>query len=115
MDPNEAIEIVYRNNNNNNNNNNDNNLKKKDKKKKEADGTNRAWEERDRFLNFFLYLFLSQIYGNRIVGFCRSRRQNWYTRRELRIGTNILAFCQTLKGRKFAYLCYFEPKCYIMA
>ena len=69
----------------------------------------------DDFLVLFFLLFISQIYGNWTVDFHRSRRQNWTTRRELRIGTNILAFCQTLKGRKFAYLCYFKPKCYIMA
>ena len=64
---------------------------------------------------FFFSSFLFQIYENQTVNVHRSRRQNWYTRRELRIGTNILAFCQTLKGRKFAYLCYFKPKGYVMA
>ena len=67
-----------------------------------------------RFL-FFFSLFIFQIYGNRTVDFCRSRRQSWTTRRELRVDTNILAFRQTLSGRKFLYLCYFEPKGYIMA
>ena len=69
-----------------------------------------------RFFNFFfLSSFLSQIYENRIVDFRRSRRQSWTARRELRVGTNILAFCQTSRGRKFSYLCYFEPKGYVMA
>ena len=115
MDPNQAMEIDYPNNNNNNNKNNNN--KKKHKRQTVGDGYTESWREvrNDFYLFLFLSSFLSQIYGNRIVGFCRSRRQNWYTRRELRIGTNILAFCQTLKDRKFAYLCYFEPKCYIMA
>ena len=63
---------------------------------------------------FFFYLLLSQIYGNRTVGFRRSKRQSWTMRRELRVGTNILAFRQTSRGRKFSYLCYFEPKGYVM-
>ena len=70
--------------------------------------------ERRFFIFIFFFLFLSQIYGNWTVDFHRSRRQSWYTRRELRIGTNILAFCQTLKDRKFSYLYYFEPKGYVM-
>ena len=68
------------------------------------------------FLFFLFFLFiLFQIYGNWTVGFHRSRRQSWTTRKELRIGTNILAFCQMLKCRKFSYLYYFEPKGYVMA
>ena len=110
MDPNEAIEIVYPNNNNNN-------FKKKVKSKKWRNRRTgeEVREERENEFSFLFYLFFSQIYGNRTVDFRRSRRQSWYTRRELRIGTNILAFCQTLKGRKFFYLCYIEPKCYVMA
>ena len=73
-------------------------------------------EERGRFLFlFFFFCLLSKIYGNWIVDFHRSRRQSWTTRRELRVGTNILTFCQTSRGRKFSYLCYFEPKGYVMA
>ena len=64
---------------------------------------------------FFSPLASFQIYGNRIVEFCWSRRQSWTTRRELRVGTNILAVRQTSRGRKFSYLCYFEPKGYVMA
>ena len=99
-------------------------IKKKEKKKKDksrlqgwTDSGNELEREREKtiFFLFIFSLFLSQIYENRTVGFRRSRRQNWYTRRELRIGTNILAFCQTLKCRKFSYLYYFEPKIYIMA
>ena len=67
------------------------------------------------FCFYFLFFVLFKIYENRIVDVCRSRRQNWYTRRELRIGTNILAFCQTLKCRKFSFLYYFELKGYVMA
>ena len=70
--------------------------------------------ERDISLIFFFSSFLSQIYGNRTVDFCRSRRQSWSTRRELSVGTNILAFRQTSRGRKFCYLCYFEPKGYVI-
>ena len=74
-------------------------------------------DELERDIFFFLIffsLFRSQIYKNRIVDFRRSGRKSWTMRRELRVGTNILAFCQTLKDRKFSYLCYFEPKCYVM-
>ena len=75
----------------------------------------RMGEERERdIFNFFFFSFLSQIYGNRIVDFYRSRMQSWFTRRELRVGTNILVFRQTSRGRKFPYLCYFKSKGYIM-
>ena len=78
--------------------------------------TDRRVSMREKILIiFFFSLFLYQIYRNRIVDFCQSRRQSWSTRRELRVGTNILAFRQTSRGRKFPYLCYFEPKGYIMA
>ena len=102
-------------NNNNNNNNNNSNLKKKDKNQKEG-GRRRergARRESDKIFIFFS-LFLSQIYGNRTVNFCQSRSQSWSTRRELRVGTDILPFRQTSRGRKFSYLCYFEPKGYVM-
>ena len=74
-------------------------------------------EEKDReFYNFFfLSLFLSQIYENRTVDFCRNRRQSWSTQRELRVGTKRLAFRHTSRDRKFSYLCYFKPKYYVMA
>ena len=71
--------------------------------------------EGDIFFFIFFSLFLSQIYENRIVDFHRSKRQSRTTRRELRVGTNILTFYQTLKYRKFSYLCYFKPKGYVMA
>ena len=104
MDPNEAIEIVY-------------------EiiiiiiikvQQQETDGLSIGERER-RFLFYIFFLFLSQIYGNRTVDFHWSRRQSWSTRRELRVGTKSLAFCHTSRGRKFSYLCYFEPKCYVMA
>ena len=92
--------------------------KKKDKNKKgnRQRRTEKAWK-RDKFYFYFFFfsLFLLQIYGNWTVDFYRSRRQSWTMRRELRIGTNILAFRQTSRGRKFSYLCYFEPKGYVMA
>ena len=79
-----------------------------------GDGHRERGGEREVFI-FFLFSFLFQIYGNWIIDFCRSRRQSWTTQRELRVDTNILAFRQALRGRKFPYLCYFEPKGYIMA
>ena len=94
---------------------------KKDKNEKSEGG--RGWtgeresvkKERIIFVFFFFSLLLFQIYGNRIVGFRRSKRQSWSTRRELRVGTKSLVFCQTPRGRKFSYLCYFYPKCHLMA
>ena len=56
---------------------------------------------------FFLSSLLSKIYGNQTVGFRRGRRQSRSTQRELRMGTKILVFRQTLRGREFSYLCYF--------
>ena len=44
-----------------------------------------------------------------------SKRQSWSTRRELHMGTKILAFRQTPRGREFSYLCYFYPKGHLMA
>ena len=87
---------------NNNNNNKDKNENKKEKSKR--DGRERALE---REIFFFLSSLLSKIYGNRTVGFIRSRRQSRSTHRELHVGTKILAFCQTPRGREFSYLCYF--------
>ena len=50
---------------------------------------------------------LSKIDENRIVGFCRSKRQSRSTHRELSMGTKILEFRQTPQGREFSYLGYF--------
>ena len=50
---------------------------------------------------------LSKIYGNRTLGFRRSRRQSRSTHRELCVGTKILEFRQTPRGREFSYLGYF--------
>ena len=52
-------------------------------------------------------LFFFKIYENWIVGFCRSKRQSRSTYRELHVGTKILEFHQTLRGREFSYLGYF--------
>ena len=106
MDPNEAIEIVYEKKNNNN--------KRIKVQQQETDRLSIGERER-RFLFYIFFSFLSQIYGNRTVDFRRSRRQSLSTRRELRVGTKIVAFRHTSRGRKFFYLCYFEPKCYVMA
>ena len=53
------------------------------------------------------FSFLSKIYGNQTVGFCQSKRQSRSTHRELRVGTKILEFRQTPRGREFSYLGYF--------
>ena len=63
-------------------------------------------EEREREgKRFFSLIF--KIYGNRTVGFHQSKRQSRSTHRELRVGTKILEFCQTPRGREFSYLGYF--------
>ena len=43
----------------------------------------------------------SKIYGDRDVGFRRSKRQSSSTRREFRVGTRIRGFHQTPRGRGF--------------
>ena len=73
------------------------------KKQNKRDGGERAG--RERYFDFFF--LLSKIYGNRIVGFRRSKRQSSSTHRELRVGTKILEFRQTPRDREFSYLCYF--------
>ena len=76
----------------------------KNKKKSQKTSMGRALErERENF--FFLSFLLSKINGNQTVGFHRSRRQSLSTHRELRVGTKILEFRQTPRGRKFFYLC----------
>ena len=49
---------------------------------------------------------LSKIYGNRIVGFSQSKRQSRSTHRELCVGTKILEFRQTPRGKEFSYFDY---------
>ena len=41
------------------------------------------------------------------VGFHRSKRQSRSTHRELHVGTKILEFRQTSRGREFSYFSYF--------
>ena len=53
------------------------------------------------------FSLLSKIYENWTVGFRRSKRQNRSTHRELRMGTKILEFHQTSRGKEFLYLGYF--------
>ena len=62
-------------------------------------------EERERKEKIFL--LLSKIYGNRTVGFHRSKMQSRSMHRELRMGTKILEFRQTSRGREFSYFGYF--------
>ena len=50
---------------------------------------------------------LSKIYGNRTIGFLQSKKQSRSTHRELRVGTKILEFRQTPRGREFSYFEYF--------
>ena len=50
-------------------------------------GRKEKGEERERKEKILL---LSKIYGNRIVGFRRSKRQSQSTHRELRVDTKIL-------------------------
>ena len=63
-------------------------------------------EMRERDFFFFSSL-LSKIYENQTVGFRRSKRQSRSKHRELRMGTKILEFRQTPRGREFSYLGYF--------
>ena len=79
-------------------------------KKKSQKETGEGERLRERNFIFFLSSFLSKIYENRTVGFRWSRRQSRSMYRELRVGTKILAFSQTSRGREFSYLCYFYPK-----
>ena len=47
---------------------------------------------------------LSRFYGDRTVGFHRSKRQSSSTQRELRVGTRIRGFCQN--PCVLFFLCY---------
>ena len=48
-----------------------------------------------------------KIYGDRIDCFRRSKRQSLSTHQDLHVGTKILKFRQTPRGREFSYLGYF--------
>ena len=78
----------------------------KKKNKRGEMGEERESTRRERYF-FFFYLLLSKIYGNQNVGFRRSKRQSRSTHKELRVGTKILEFRQTPRGREFSYLGYF--------
>ena len=80
-------------------------VKKKKRKMKKGDGRVSVGERGEREEFFFPLLY--KIYGNQTVGFRRSKRQSWSTHRELRVGTKILEFRQTSRGREFSYLGYF--------
>ena len=70
--------------------------------------------EREIFV-YFLSSFLSKIYGNRTVGFRRSKRQSPSMHQGLCVDTKILALCQTPRDMKFFYFCYFYHKGHLMA
>ena len=53
-------------------------------------------EERERERGKMIFSLLSKIYGNRIIGFHRSKRQSRSTPQELHVGTKILEFRQIL-------------------
>ena len=57
--------------------------RKRKKKRKEKKGE----EERSEKLQL-----LSRFYSDRVVGSCRSKRQSWFTQRELHGGTKISGF-----------------------
>ena len=63
-------------------------IRKKEKKKRKG-----AWRREKRiFFFFFFSLFLSQIYGNRTVGFLRTKKQSSSTHRGLHVGTGFEEF-----------------------
>ena len=83
------------------------NYKKKDKKKRkvkkekeETRGSER--EKRGERKGKRGFSLLSKIYGNRTIGFHRSKRKSRSMHRELRMGTKILEFRQTPQGREFS-------------
>ena len=76
------------------------------KKKKNGDGESEG-RKRERENSFFFLSILSKIYENWIVGFCLSKRQSRSMYQELHMGTKILEFRQTPRGREFSYFGYF--------
>ena len=67
---------------------------------KEKGGKEKEKKEEEK-RNEKLHL-ISRIYGDRVVGFHRSKRQSSSTRRELRVGIRIGGFRQTPRGRGFS-------------
>ena len=66
--------------------------KKESKKGMKMRGDGRASGEREKI---FFFSFLFKIYGNRIIGFRRNKRQSQSTHQELHVDTKILEFRQT--------------------
>ena len=91
------------------------NVKKKKKRKKEkkqsqkgkgGDGRERKLSEKEREKEkrgVEREKLISKIYENLTIGFSRSKRKSQSTHRELRMGTKILEFRQTPRGREFFY------------
>ena len=77
-------------------------VKWKKKKRKEGRRTDGVRREREKGKKKKIFSLLSKIYGNQTVGFCWSKWQSRSTHRELRVGTKILEFCQTPRGREFS-------------
>ena len=71
--------------------------KEGNKKKKKERKEKKEEEKRSEKLHL-----ISRIYGDRAVGFRRSKRQSSFTRRELCVGTRIQGFHQNFKGRGFS-------------
>ena len=67
-------------------------IRKKEKKKKKE--RERGGGKKKRIL-FFFSLFLSQIYGNRTIGFLWTKKQSSSTHRGLHVGTIFEEFRQT--------------------
>ena len=55
-----------------------------------------------------VFLLLSKIYGNQAIGFHRSEKKSWSTHQELLVGTKILEFRQTPRGKDFSYFGLFS-------
>ena len=53
------------------------------------------------------FSLLSKIYENRAISFRRREKKSLFMHRKLCVGTKILEFCQTPRGREFSYLEYF--------
>ena len=64
-------------------------------------------EGREIEILFIFLSLLSKIYENWTVGFRQNKRQSSSTHRELRMGTKILEFRLTQRGREISYLGYF--------
>ena len=81
-------------------------LKKKVKKKtqsqkKEEEETEGSVQEKSEKKGKKDFSLLSKIYGDWTDSFRRSKRQSSSTHRELCVGTKILEFRQTSRGREF--------------